>query len=232
MKVEKLKWDSDFFNFGVSKIDIKNENGESLKKEIENLFAQDIQLIYVFTDEIIKNKNILELGGILVDDKIIYEKRILQETRLNMNIEQYTNQEISHDLLSLAYQSGEYSRYKDKRLPEWTFEKMYKLWIENSQNGKMGHKIFVFKEKEELAGMITLKIEQNLGKIGLIAVSQNYRGRNIGSKLIAKAESYLYEKNISNFEVATQLSNKKACDFYLKNGFKQKELTYIYHFVK
>ncbi len=70
----------------------------------------------------------------------------------------YTNSKVSNDLLQLAYESGNYSRFKlDKNFATEVFTDMYKLWIENSVNGQIADRIYVVEQDNKITAMVTVK---------------------------------------------------------------------------
>ena len=88
----------------------------------------------------------------------------------------------------------------------------------------------VLKENEQIKGMVTLKISEKIGHIGLIAVSSKAQGNGYGKMLIKACENKLFTNDIFQLEAPTQKDNVQACGFYEKCGFKIKEITNIYHF--
>ncbi|OBX23958.1 hypothetical protein A9996_15390 [Gelidibacter algens] len=130
--VKYLEWDSNFFDFPVFKIDYTSD------VEIEKVFSvnrNQTALYYVFSENIILNASVLaNYNGKLVDEKVLFTKQGLEfKNNITNSFELYTETIPNDKLYELARISGKYSRYKtDKRLPSFTFEKMYNLWIENS----------------------------------------------------------------------------------------------------
>ena len=139
--------------------------------------------------------------------------------------------QLANSLFELAYESGKYSRYKqDVNILEDRFKKLYQFWIKNSFNKTFADKIFYFKENENIVGFVTLKINNDIAKIGLIAVSPNYQGKGIGKKLIAKTENFCFENNVKTLQIPTQMENLEACNFYKKMGYEISEKINIKHF--
>ncbi len=226
MHIDSLQWDSDFFNLQVGKLTF--ENTPILDTNFTNTEKYD--LIYIFSKK--KIKTILNFDISLVDEKIIYQKNINSKATVekNPNVQFYNTQENSNDLYKLALQSGEFSRFKiDKKLPKNSFENLYKIWIEKSVSHEIADYIFVYKIKNKIVSMATIKIKDEIGIIGLVATDNEFRGKGYGSVILSTCETFLHSKGIKKLEVATQLQNKRACSYYEKNGFKRKSVTNIYH---
>lgn len=136
---------------------------------------------------------------------------------------------VTQDLLELAIRSGSYSRFKrDERLAG-KFEEMYRLWITKSVKRMLADEVFVICDADQIAGMVTVKIENAVGRIGLIAVDLAHQGQRIGRKLLAKADQWYAANNLTRAEVVTQLANQAACRFYEKNGYHLHSVVYVYH---
>lgn len=234
MNIEYLKWDSAFFQKKIGKIIWPNNNNiTALITLLKQAKKDGYNLIYCFGDEsFYLDKAILsEFHGTLVDRKIIFEGTCNQPFSDCSKVEEYKNIESNDSLEKLAYSSGRYSRFKlEPYFNENDFKKLYKIWLLNSLNKKIADKIFVIKENTNIKGLITIGITANAGVIGLLAVDETMKGKGYGTQLINAVKKYLREASISCIEVATQLNNIVACNFYKKNGFSKKSTTNIYHF--
>jgi dTDP-4-amino-4,6-dideoxy-D-galactose acyltransferase len=234
MKHELLSWDSDFFGFNVGAFRTKEESDADIESMITTAYSSGVELLYVFSKEPLKNEILLnKYNGLLVDKKVIFTKALHQETSTYIDeITEYTENFVADELKELAFQSGDYSRFKvDTRLPADTFNRLYTIWIENSVNGKFASKIFIYKVGGSIAGFITVTLKENYGDIGLIAVNSNFRGMEIGTKLIQHTEGFVNKQGKKILKVATQIDNERACNFYKKNGYEIDSISNIYHFL-
>jgi len=228
--INYLSWDSFFFGKKIGKI-ICNNSFE-LPNILDKAKNENYELIYFFCNNefYIEDGIIMQYNGKLVDKKILYHKWITELLPLSERIECY-NGKLTKEFEELAYISGQFSRFKlDKNFNEDDFFRMYKIWIENSINKKIADYVFIVKDDERIKGMVTLKISERIGHIGLIAVSSAAQRKGYGKMLIKTCENKLFVKDIFQLEVATQKNNVHACNFYEKYGFKIKEITSIYHF--
>ncbi|UJF16620.1 GNAT family N-acetyltransferase [Jeotgalibaca sp. MA1X17-3] len=67
-----------------------------------------------------------------------------------------------------------------------------------------------------IGGIVAVKAFQRI-HIELLAISNEYRGQNIGSKLLSEVENIARELDIINLTLTTR--SYQAEDFYKKNGF-------------
>lgn len=233
-KVQFLCWDSQFFRRKTGKIELPESKNNSYLQTLLTDAKQDYyELIYLFTnDKHHVDKDILDaLCGKLVDRKVYFRTEIGNQNFSTSEIVSFKGKYNNKDLLSLAYQSGEYSRFKtDKRLNNNEYEILYRNWIEKSIKHEIADEVFVFSEKNTIKAMVTLAIKDNIGHIGLIAVDESLRGKGIGKKLIHKVCDYLKSKNIFELKVQSQFQNKEAYNFYINSGFYVEKIERIYHF--
>lgn len=232
--LEILAWDSSFFGYPVAKITASEMSADQLATFIAEAKNKEVKLIYIFTDpaDTISTHAANSNSAKLVDQKITFHTKIDASvvSAVDDHIQQFEETIPSEQLINLSIQSGLYSRYKiDPGFKNNEFERMYLAWIENSVNKKIADHTFVYKEDGKALGFVTLKARDNCGQIGLIAVDESSRGKSIGKKLIAAVTNKLFEKNIPDLDVATQIDNEDACNFYKKVGFSGIKTENIYH---
>jgi dTDP-4-amino-4,6-dideoxy-D-galactose acyltransferase len=221
--INKLIWDSEFFGLEVG--NTSNEN------TIIDISGYD--LIYFFS----KENKALETNNYyknFEETKVVFQKSISQNNALDNKICSVfkTNYQIE-DLYELAFESGKHSRFKlDTNFKKNSFELLYKKWVENSIFNGFANEVFLYQENNKTIGFVTIKISENIGNIGLIAVNPSFQGKGIGKKLIDAAEEYLYQNKVRFLNIPTQLENIAACNFYTKAGYQIIEQTNIKHYWK
>ena len=221
MNIERLNWDSDFFNLKIGKIVLDKRNTPVFSNVRTLLDNSDFDLIYIFS----KNK-IKELEA--VDRKITYICEIPNCVTNDKSIVDYTDDPDS--LYDLAYQSGHKSRFNiDPNISDYDFRRLYRLWIDNSINKTFADYIKVYMQDGKPLGFITAKNYTDKIQIGLIAVNTTVRGKGIGKNLINSIMAIAKEHHLP-VEVATQADNIGACRFYESNGFSILDQCYIYHY--
>ncbi len=221
--IERLSWDSDFFNYPVGRINIK----DSIDIQEFIIEAKEFELVYVMSQSALPVNPLFRL----VDRKLVFSKQ-LENSHFDSEIIEFNalNHNFS-DLLELSYLSGKYSRFRlDTEFKENEFERLYRRWIENALSDSHT-KVLVHIEGESITGFVSVETRPNkAAKIGLIAVSENFQGRRIGSKLIQAACTLAFRNGKADLEVVTQAENQAAVNLYLKNGFSLISSTFIYHY--
>ena len=229
IEIKPLKWDSHFFH---KKIGAVSHNVSYRSSDLLDIMSREkYDLLYIFSDEEKLDQDLISSGANLADRKVTYSKQVSHSNLKPLGVIRYQGDSCD-DLTQLAFQSGYKSRFKLDPILSERFEDMYRLWIENSLNGTFADELFVIKEFDLINGFVTVKKNDGVGVIGLIAVSDKQRGRGFGTLLIDKVNEWCAKNELNTIEVATQLDNEGACKFYKSKGFSIKRIQYIYHLWK
>lgn len=235
MHIESLSWDSNFFGYRVGHLQIIHSKDESEIENVLNDEGKDYHLVYISVpDNQSLSQNFCNKIAIrLIDEKVVFGKNLdssLYPLEINLSVSS-VKQNYYPELKSLAIQSGHQSRFKiDPNISDSQFERMYEIWIQRSIDGTLADECFAFFVAQSPVGIVTLKFYESFSNIGLIAVDQLYRGKNIGYHLLFAAEQYTIQHGLMEIKVATQKRNEAACNFYYKNGYQLLSTTNIYHF--
>jgi ribosomal protein S18 acetylase RimI-like enzyme len=227
--IKKLDWDSDFFKIRVGELKPASFNEREILKTVEKGIREDFDLIYLIIDKRIDQETIF--SEFLIYRKVIFGKDLLiEKSPLPDNIIEISGGEITGKIYDLAIQSGRYSRFNiDDNIPSESFKLLYRTWIENSMENRIADRVYVYLEENQARGLITVRKDEQCGRIGIIAVDEEYRGKLIGTSLIQRVENFLISENILKLEVSTQERNQSACNFYKKNGFRIDNKINYYH---
>ena len=234
MEYRHLQWDSDFFKFKIAEIKSANYfEPESLTQIVDKLKTDGYRLVYLYVDpaDVSTNELALAKKWLLADEKITYALDLKGIPDKNeSDISTYSYGYPNDELMSLAVQSGEWSRFKtDKNFKPDDYRVLYEEWIKKSVQGEMSDVVLVHESGGRTDGMITLAVKDNIGIIGLIGVDESARGQGVGTKLINSVISHCLIKGIKRIDVVTQKQNVAACKFYEKNNFKINNIVNLYH---
>lgn len=227
MEIRKLDWDSAFFGMRIGRVDVM-EPGDMITLAFrQKELSEQFDLLYVFDSN---HFGFSARDAALVDEKVIFSK-FCEEKEISSDVMTYEQSVPSESLNQLALVSGEFSRFRlDKRLPEGSYEKLYRKWIENACPSEGTNKqIFAYVQDGIAQGMITVDYKDDHAQIGLVAVKPECQHTGIGSKIMSSLEGYLYKKGVMTIEVATQKANEDACRWYAKNGYIVQSVTPVYH---
>jgi dTDP-4-amino-4,6-dideoxy-D-galactose acyltransferase len=227
-----LDWDSKQLGVQTAKITATSLSLPELQNALDAAKLQNIKLLYWVVDqhEAGSIDAAKKLNGILTDHKVTYLMD-LTKADLSPSVESYQSTTPSDELIHLAYESGNYSRFRaDPNLTEEQFQQIYKTWITNSVNRSIAEEVLVINDNNKLSGMITLGEKNSRGDIGLLAVSAHARGKNIGTTLVHAAQHYFIKHHYQQSQVVTQQNNVPACRLYEKCGYHVEKVEYFFHF--
>ncbi len=230
MVIKSLKWDSAFFNKKVYAVSAVSDADEAAEIEDQLLrLSADVAYIFIAETDINLQSSLEKYGAILVDKKITFYKELFKEQETGFDEIIAYNGELNDELLSLSLEAGEYSRFKQDPFFEPEFKRLYTTWISNSLKRLNANELFVCKKNEIIKGMVTCKVEDGCGSIGLIATEKASRGKGIGKKLMNAVENYFIQNNAFASSVVSQQTNMGACKFYERVGYRQIQKQYVYH---
>ncbi len=233
-----LRWDTVFFGFIVARIIPHRLTADELEYTLALLKKQNVSLVYWASDPLDNEsqRSAKLLGGFLADKKRTYvfdlqgvSNAYLQE--VSTNIEEYLNPLPNSALEALALKSGVFSRFNiDPKFLKKQYESLYKLWILNSVNKKIADTVFVAKDRGKIIGMVTVSKKNYCGRIGIIAVDESMRGKNVGVDLVSTAQKWFILQGCKIMQVVTQGDNIAGCRLYEKCGFHIEKTEHFYHF--
>lgn len=223
--INRLDWNSECFGYEVGRMEV--DHPEDFSPGELPAITKGFKLVYIFSkDEVSARYD----NFILADRKVLLKRETHMLTDDFSDIRSY-QENVTEQLLKLAFQSGEFSRFKtDKAFRNNEFQKLYSEWIKNSVDRTIADDLFIFGEVNDIQGFITLSKKGTVADIGMVAVDSAYRGRGIGSVLVRYAVDRAYKMGYHEIQVVTQYENRAAMAIYEKNGFSLSDLTYIYHY--
>lgn len=227
MKISYLDWDSRTFGYKIGVVSIKSDEQFNPIRKIAE--SEGYKLIYIKTSAGFADQGLIDDGGVLVDEKMHYVKKIMpfQPSDNTGMIRTYDLKECSSDLLQLTLESGILSRFKnDKGFVRSEFETLYRIWIGNAVERS---NIFIYVVDSRIRGFVSYKLYDAEINIELIAVDSTFRGGGIAIQLMREVELLGMKKGVTTMTVDTQKCNFSACRVYEKFGFQVSNIEKIYH---
>ncbi|MEN7547502.1 GNAT family N-acetyltransferase [Rapidithrix thailandica] len=225
-----LPWDSDFFGIQVARLEVP---APGLAKALSLLKTEGTDLVYWSTPEAHTGiEQVLETyGGQMVVERLTMINRSLPKTYASPNVTMYPEKEACHTLLALGEKCGQCSRYyHDPFIKRQQVDALYRLWVVNSLRGPLANGILVYKDHHRIVGMLSVKVEGDIGYMGIMAVEDEYRGRGVGKALLQTAIHWFAEQGIQQAYMVTQQGNIPTKSLFEKFGFEEQRKELFYHF--
>ncbi len=142
-------------------------------------------------------------------------------------------QAVKNDLAQLKSLFWENQRYTQKFDKEVVVNEQTEKEIERDVEKvfkEPNNQIFVAEENKKIIGFIIANFSPGVirsGWINEIFVTESFRKRRIGFKLMAKGLDWLKQKEAKKAELMTYKVNQKALSFYQKLGFKKEPAKFV-----
>jgi ribosomal protein S18 acetylase RimI-like enzyme len=159
-----------------------------------------------------------------VDEKVVYKLQGVPKSKKPVDINITTNvwqADEYNDLLSLFWQSAEYSRFKcDINLEPQGYDRSLKL--------QLADEVYIVRDKKPI-GILTVSFRGDEAEVGILSVDIEHRGKGIASGLLSHLVERCAERQAGSISIPTQRANKQACALYQKNGYTEAHSQFIYH---
>ena len=170
----------------------------------------------------------------LMDIRIILEKQLtrnpVQEHKFpNCIIRPSTPADIP-SLKAIASKSYYDTRfYYDPHFPNSRCGALYETWIEKSCQGDANAVVVAEHEGRSIGYISCHLLDQVTGKIGLVGVRADARGKGFGKRLIQASLQWFAEQGTKQVIIITQGRNVKAQRLYQECGFWTQSVQLGYH---
>lgn len=228
-----LQWDTDEFKVKSCKVILKDTiTNADLNKLKQAILENNYEFVTIFNEHNNEHNNYIlsTLNNIALADVNIQLEKSVQDVFEESNIIIENNVKFDNQIIQIAKETFIYSRFfADSRLPKNKYD-IYANWAKNSFM-KEDKYFSICKVEEKTVGFIIFSIdkEHNVIVIELVATDAKLKNQGIGTKLIRKLEQFSFKNDIKRLVLGTQINNIGAQNFYIKNGFRPKGITSVYH---
>lgn len=229
-ELKVLDWDTKYFGNKIANLTIGELNPTSLDSILEKAESSGVECIYSLLSPNEKNKieYVEQAGFHLVDIRMTYSfdlKSYNGQPQRNVSVARDTDTE---ELVKIARNAFSVSRFLSD--PNFRRDKAKMLYVEwLHKNLKSKSPIFITKKEGHISGFLSTEKQGSMGKIGLVATSEQYRGTGEGKQLVEKTLEYFYELECETCEVVTQAENLAAMRLYEKCGFQISKVELWFH---
>lgn len=236
--IEKLIWDSEFFNCKIGRIIIHDEKNFDPIKFKEQAIEENYELVYVFKySEMLSWQKVIKADLDMVDIMLTMSKKFDKNEYMNMpyNLRTELNEKEIHECYYIAEQTSSVSRfYNEEKIGIEKTKALYRKWIDNAINASVADGLLLIKKENTVVGIHLIKTDEKYktGYCSIIGVNPSFKGLGIGKNLWEQSYGYwANEKDIEQCKVPFSFQNAESFNFHLKMGFnKVEEIKYIYHY--
>jgi ribosomal protein S18 acetylase RimI-like enzyme len=222
MMIEKLNWDSLFFNRNIGRMNVSGQLGS---EQLGALFSCAFDTVYLICDE--RQSSLENQSVLLADEKLTFIRYV---DRTMLSTESYYNvTQDNKELRSIFLLSGHQSRFYFDSVFNSQFENLYNAWFENSLQRSFADFFCATGTIDNPSGLIVLKKLNNSLEISIISVAEVCKGKGLGRSLVHIANNIALNEGLGYLQVVTQARNNDAIAFYYKLGFELNQRKFIYH---
>jgi dTDP-4-amino-4,6-dideoxy-D-galactose acyltransferase len=221
-------WDSTFFSRSIYGLDWTPEVSE---KNIDLNIDDALIVDKVVSDNYSRIDFLLSNNFKLVESEINFV-RVVEDKELSSSCERimYADSKDVAEVTKVAENAYSFSRFREPWFNKMEQNKLYSTWLSKAILGEFDDFCLIYRaEAGNIAGFVTLKINADNATIGLIAVSRQFSRQGVGHSLLTAVNNYCVENNLAYINVATQISNVSAINFYLNSGYKISSTFYWFY---
>jgi dTDP-4-amino-4,6-dideoxy-D-galactose acyltransferase len=227
-----LDWDSDFFGRRIARVIPGRLTAQTAEQAIAWSRAQGVECLYLLAEsDDAETVRLAENRGFrLVDIRVTLECPMtgMPDTPASAAVRPSELYDVPA-LRAIARTSYRDSRfYYDPQFSTAMVDAFYETWIENSCLG-YADQVLVADVQGQVAGFITCHLEETLGKIGLVGVSEFAQGQGVGRALVEAALHWFAGQGAALVTVVTQGRNIRAQRLYQRGGFVTRSVDLWYH---
>ena len=236
---ELLEWDSDFFGFRIGRMAAHLLTPEAAERADHWCRQNGVRCLYFLASaEDPATLSVAEENGFrLVDARVTLGMKRGEPSNGSQAVEKSLaslRPALACDLPALrkiaAYSHTDSRFYHDPNFPRELCSRLYEAWIDASFNGT-ADAVWVAELDSVPVGYATCHrdLAASEGRIGLLGVSEQARGKNLGKSLVGKALEWLSAQGVTKISVVTQGRNIVAQRLYQRCGFLTESFQFWFH---
>ena len=229
-----LPWDSQFFGFKIGRACSTRLDGSEAERLLEWARAERLRCLYLATDPDCRVTLAAahDAGFMFVDMRtdLSLSLRGWKAANVEVTCRNAGSEDIPWlEAVSRTAHTG--TRFvKDAGFPRDRVSDLYAEWIRRDFRE---HRVLVACTSDDPSPVGYVTCQQTgasgVGRIGLIAVSDDRRGKGWGRILVHAAIQFFQQSGCKEIQVATQASNLPAQILYQAMGFRLHEVSATYH---
>jgi len=230
-----LEWDSAFFGVTIARVNANRLEVDTAAQIMDWCRDNKVRCLYFLADSNhVESLRLAEKKGFyLTDIRVTYEHSMRgigdsHEPDSDIRLAVAEDLPVLRAMTDSSYRDSRF--YYDGHFSQEDCDRLYEIWIEKSLSG-FAQAVLVAGKPGQPEGFVTCNtsIPESIGKIGLVGVDANTRGRGVGKALVLESLFWFAAQGMTSVQVATQGRNIAAQRLYQKCGFLTREVRFWYH---
>jgi dTDP-4-amino-4,6-dideoxy-D-galactose acyltransferase len=238
--IEFLPWDSDFFGYKIGRLLLIPPLYSQLSGLLTLARREGYRLIYLVVPDppslgpaaMEELQALLGHYGLeLMHDKGIIDLKVENPPNtLPPGISEWEGTGDLERLRELNLLVGQYSRFRrDPGFVQGEYERLYTHWLEEGLVLKPENKVYLFKDKGQIVGFLTLSRRKDHVSMDLMAIDPKWRRQGIAQDLVEAARYWTGQCKLDRIRGTIQRDNIPAINLYRKIGFQVISPEFVYH---
>lgn len=230
-----LEWDSAFFGFRVAQVSgdvLSTTGGQAI---LEWSQAHAIRCLYFLANASSSETADAahELGFKMVDLRIQFGldkgRGTATATKVKLRTARAADVPTLKSIARCAHRDSRF--FFDSNFPRTRTEDLFSTWIATDCTGRANRAFVISGEDGMPVGYITCNLDKdsNTGRISLVGVAREARGKGFGKALVSSALEWFWSVGVEKVAVVTQARNLAAQRLYQAMGFRTEEVKIWYH---
>lgn len=228
--IQKNEYDSNFFKRDIYMLTLLSEGGKSSKDfQIPSLMPHGLIVGRISVGNIKALQKAIKAGFEILCPMADLELDLLNQplTGRDKSIRAAEYRDYKK-ILNIAEQAFSFSRFHREQTMSADANVYHKKWAENCLNGNLADVVLVSRGADRIDGFIAAAYNKNKkeAKVVLIGVLPEKQDMGVGKSLLNAGIKWAKDAGAAKLCVRTEADNDTALAFYLKNGFRLKELSF------
>lgn len=240
--VNIIEWESRFFGFPIGGVEIPADFsmerlGETLLQAKERFRLVTISMLGKGPEELPTPSS----PSICYDRRVTLKKPVPQNVPpLDLHVKAYKSAFCTKWLERLAVQSATLTRFHRDAELSVQYERLYLTWINYAVSGELADSIWTWRENGKDIGLVTIRCAKRVhpetgeiereGRIGMLAVDEEYRHRGIGHQLFEACDFWCSSLSVPTVTIITGKENTATISLCEHLGYRSTDEETIYHY--
>lgn len=235
--INYLTWDSQFFDRRIGRLALVPEDPAGWRVVDADARKQGLECVYLLVDiqDTAAVAAAQQAGFSMVDIRLTLSREIAGETFAIPELPpgaslRPANPEDLPILQAIARQSHTDTRFfSDTHFDPLRSAEMYAVWIASYLEEAANVIVWTAIQGGAAQGYLTCRVTGQSGRIGLVGLAPQARGKGLGTALLLKGLDWFASQGARQVEVVTQGRNLPAQRLYQRGGFRSAGVQLWFH---